>query len=312
MKYDVYGIGNPLLDINADVDDKDIAALGLDKGIMHLIDLEKRNKLSKFLKNRKIERYVAGSCPNTMRAVARLGGKSVISGKVGDDPEGRFFIESIQKLGVVSDVKSEPGITGTSTILVTPDSERTMNTFLGNCRKYSKKDVDAEKLKNSKLFYTTGYMWDTESQKEAVLYAMDIAKNNNVKVVFSLADPFLVKRNREDFVGIIKKYVDLVISNEEEARNMTGKDTAEGIKRLNELSESVIITLGRKGSIVADSGKICELKAFPVEPVDTTGAGDIYAAGVLYGLSKGMSLKDSAQLGGLYASWIVTQKGVRL
>jgi sugar/nucleoside kinase (ribokinase family) len=312
MTYDVYGIENPLVDINVKVNDSDIKSLGLTKGIMHLIDEKQRNKLFEFFAGRKINRYPAGSCANTMMGIARLGGKAVFSGKVGNDNEGEFYHEAIKKTGVISDIKSEAGLTGTSIILVTPDSERTMNTFLGNCRKYSKKDVNTEILSNSRILYSTGYMWDTDSQKQAALFAFETAKNKGVKIAFSLADPFLVKRNKEDFLEIIKKYADLVISNEEEACSLVGGSVTESLNKLRSLCDNVIITLGKNGSMVADKSDIHRINAFRANCIDTTGAGDLYAAGVLYGLCRNMSLKDSANLGNLFASWIVTQEGVKL
>ena len=311
MKYDVYGIGNPLVDINTNITDRDLEYLGLNKGIMHLIDLEKRNRLFEFLKGKKVERYAAGSCANTIMGVSKLGGRAVFWGKIGEDAEGVFYNKAIGEAGVISDVKSESGLTGTSTILVTPDSERTMNTYLGNCRKYSVRDVDAEKLSGSRIFYTTGYMWDSDSQKQAALHAFEIAKKKGIKIVFGLGDPFLVKRNRDDFLNIIKEYADVVIANEEEARFLTGKDTEAGIRELKKICSSVIITLGKNGSVAADSKKTHHMAAFRATVVDTTGAGDMYAAGVLYGLSRNMELRDCAQLGNLMASWIVTQVGVR-
>jgi sugar/nucleoside kinase (ribokinase family) len=187
-----------------------------------------------------------------------------------------------------------------------------MNTFLGNCRKYSKKDVNTELLSNSEILYTTGYMWDTDSQKEAALFAFETAKKNNVKIAFSLADPFLVKRNKSDFLDIVKKYADIVISNEEEACTLAGKSVKESLKKLSSLCSSVIITLGKNGSMVGEKGSIHMLDAFRANCVDTTGAGDVYAAGVLYGLCRKMSLKDSANLGSLFASWIVAQEGVKI
>jgi len=182
-----------------------------------------------------------------------------------------------------------------------------MNTFLGSCRKYSKLDLNEEHLVKSKIFYTTGYMWDTDSQKQAAIHAFKIAKKNNILIVFNLADPLVVKRNCSEFQELISAYVDIVISNEEEAEALTGKEDS-----IRFFKKSAIITKGSEGSLVSEGNHYHKIDAFLVNAVDSTGAGDMYAAGVLYGLSRNLSIVDAARIGSLYASWIVTQVGVRI
>ncbi|MFH0875012.1 MAG: adenosine kinase [archaeon] len=305
MNYDVYGIGNPLMDINVFASDSDIAALGLVKGSMNLIDLNKKKSINSYIKNKglKTVMYPAGDCPNTIMGVAALGGTAVLGGKVGIDSESEVYIKQIKELGVYSDIKKGEGLTGSSNIFVTPDSQRTMATFLGNCQKFSKADVDEEIIKNTKFLYVTGYMWDTISQKEATLIAFSLAKKYNVKVVFNLADHFLVKRNIDAFPEIIKKNVDILIANNLEAKEISGE------LNLSELCKINIITYGENGSILTDNSKKEKISAYPVNAKDTTGAGDMYAAGFLFGLSKGYSLKDAATLGSYFASRIVQKNG---
>lgn len=312
MKNDVYGIGNPLVDINVKITEEELTSLNIEKGVMHLIDEEKVVEIQKFLENKEVTRYPAGSCANTIMGIARLGGKVAYSGKLGNDDNGKNYEDSIKKLNVNSFLSSEEGITGSSTIFVTPDSQRTMNTYLGNCRKFSKNDVDQSMILNSKFLYLAGYMWDTDLQKKAAIFAMSIAKKNNIKIAFNLADPFLVNRNKDDFLKLIDEYVNILISNDEEATSLMNADVENALNLLNKKCELVVITRGKEGSIASFNKEIFNIDAFNVEPIDTTGAGDMFAAGLLYGLSRNMSLRDSMQLGSFYASWIVSRWGVRL
>ncbi|MFH2020029.1 MAG: adenosine kinase [archaeon] len=312
MKNDVYGIGNPLIDINVKITDEELSSLNIEKGIMHLIDEDKAKIIQKFLENKKPTKYPAGSCANTIMGIARLGGIVSYGGKLGSDDNAKIYEKALKNCHVISSLSFDEGITGSSTIFVTPDGERTMNTFLGNCQKFSKSDVDTELILNSKYLYLTGYMWDTKNQKEAALFAMDFAKKNNVKIAFNLADPFLVNRNKNDFLDLISRYVDLIIANEEEAKTLFDTDAIEALSLLGKKCDIAVITRGNKGSIAAHKDSIIKMGAFKVDPVDSTGAGDMFAAGLLYGICKNMTIADSMQLGSFFASWIVSRWGVRL
>ena len=216
MEPKVYGIGNPLIDIVISSTDKDLKNLELNKGVMHLVDENRQSEIIQYFKKFTPQYFPGGSAPNTLLACAGLGTPSLIAGKIGHDEFGDIYQEQADKYGVVSGLVRGDGPTGSSIILVTPDGERTMNTHLGMCRKFSVNDIETKKLSESNFFYFTGYMWDTESQKSAIKSAIDIAQNNNTKIVFDVADPFVVERNKEEFLEMITNDVDMVFANQSE------------------------------------------------------------------------------------------------
>ncbi|MBT4351231.1 adenosine kinase [archaeon] len=312
MKYDVYGIGNPIIDLTIKVTDSDIESLGLDKGTMHLIDENRRSEILNFLKDKEVQSFPAGSCPNTIMGLSSLGSNSIINGRIGNGNLSKQYINEIEGINVISRLKSSEGVTGTSIILITPDSQRTMNTFLGNCRKFSKEDIDIEAIKESKFLYFTGYMWDTDSQKEACNYAMKIAKENGVKFVFNLADPNLVLRNKDELFNFILDKVDFLISNEEEIIALMGEDYESAIKDLENKITGIVVTMGENGSKIKHKGSTHLVDSFKVSAVDSTGAGDMYTSGFLYGMSLGIPVENAAKIGSYFASKIVSQLGTKI
>jgi sugar/nucleoside kinase (ribokinase family) len=311
-KLDIYSIGNILIDILANVEDRDIQDLSLDKGIMKLVDDEERNRILSFLENRDYEYNCGGSAPNTVITLAGLGINAGLSGKVGNDDLGLKYINRLEELGVRSYVSQEQGNTGTSIILITPDSERTMNTSLCINREYSIKNINLDAVKEADYFYFTGYMWDTESQKEALLEVINEARKDNTKIVFDLADPFAVNRSRDDFLSMIHHHYDIVFANRDEAKILFNNEKVEdSVKELANLCDIAIVKDGSNGSYVASEGMVWKIPVYKVNAVDSTGAGDTYAAGFLYGLAQGFSLERA----GLFASWlaaqIVTVKGAQ-
>ena len=311
-KLSIFSIGNILIDILADVTDGEIASLNLDKGIMKLVEDDERHRILDFLKDRDCEYNCGGSAPNTVITLAGLGVSCGLSGKVGSDDLGEKYIKRLEELGVRSYVSHNQGHTGTSIILITPDSERTMNTSLAINREYSLAELNSEAVTEADYFYFTGYMWDTDSQKEALLEAINDARMGGTKIAFDLADPFAVGRSREDFLNMIHHHYDIVFANSEEARLLFDSDTVEeSVGKLAHLCEIAIVKDGSRGSYVASGGEVWKIPVFKVDAVDSTGAGDTYAAGFLYGLSQGFSLEKA----GLFASWlasrIVTVKGAQ-
>jgi sugar/nucleoside kinase (ribokinase family) len=303
-KLRIFGIGNILIDILANVSDNDIESLNLDKGIMKLVDKEERKRLLSFLENRTCQYHCGGSAPNTIITLAGLEVPCGLSGMIGDDDLGELYIKRLKEQGVKSYVNRGKGYTGTSIILITPDSERTMNTNLGINRSFSQSEVDRAAVKEADYFYFTGYMWDTDSQKEALLEAINEARIGKTKIVFDLADPFAVNRSREDFINMIHHHYDIVFANREEAKLLFKSDSVEeSVEKLAHLCEIAVVKDGGNGSYVASKGKIWKIPVFKVKAVDSTGAGDTYAAGFLYGLSQGFSLEKS----GLFASWLASR-----
>ena len=212
----IFGIGNPLIDVVINVEDKDLKTLGVDKGIMHLVDENRQKEIMSYFKNMSPIYHPGGSAPNTLVACAGLEITGVISGKIGNDKFGEIYKAQVEKYGIISRLVIGDGPTGSSIILVTPDGERTMNTHLGMCQDFSIADIDESLLAKADIFYFTGYMWDTDSQKSAIKYALSIAKENKIKVIFDVADPFAVQRYRDAFLTLIEEEADVVFANQAE------------------------------------------------------------------------------------------------
>jgi sugar/nucleoside kinase (ribokinase family) len=309
---DIYGIGNPLIDIVARVSDEDLLSLGLDRGIMRLIDEEERAKIVAFLESKEKSYSCGGSCPNTMIALASFGVHTCIAGKVGNDEYAQIYRDQVAQLPIESRLKTGRGPTGSSIILVTPDSERTMNTYLGVNRQFGPEDVDEGLAADCRYFYFTGYMWDTELQKEAILKAIEIAEKNGRVVVFDVADPFAVNRNRQEFLDLVRNHVSITFANREEAHLLFDTtDTAESARELSRLCDIAVVKNGARGSYIMRGDSLIDVPACDAEPVDTTGAGDMYAAGFLYGLTQELSLRDSGLCASYVASRIIVQHGAQ-
>jgi len=312
MRYDIFGLGNPLIDIILHVEDRFMAQLRLEKGSMNLVDTVRQKEiLDKAAGNPKTT-TLGGSCANTMVMAAQLGAKVAYGGKIGNDDLGIDYEHQLIRSGVDSYLAKGAGVTGSTIILVNPDAERTMNTHLGMCTSFSKDDLCPDGIRDSHYLYVTGYLWDTPVQQEAVIAALEIAKSANVRIAFSLSDFFCVERHKDKFQLLIDDYVDILFCNEQEAGFMTGENLAE--KQLQKLSESVshvVLTMGKKGSMIQSQGRATQIDPIPIEAVDTTGAGDSYAAGYLYGITQGYDIKKSGRLGAFCAATIVSQIGPR-
>ena len=309
----IFGIGNPLIDIVILVNDNDIISLGLNKGTMELVELKQQKEILQYFKDSKLKFCPGGSAPNTIIACAGLGISSMISGKIGADKFGDTYLRQVENYGVLSSlIQDDSGSTGTSVILVTADGERTMVTNLGICREYSSGDIDKAELVKSSFLYFTGYMWDTISQKKAIRAAIEIAKENKIIIAFDVADPFAVQRNKVEFLDIIKNDIDIVFANEVELSLLfDSNDTHKSINQLMEYVKSGGIKLGKKGSIVFEGEKKYKIKARSIKPKDTTGAGDMYAAGFLSSLSRCNDYKLAGELGVALAEEIIQIQGAQ-
>ena len=317
MVYDVCGMGNPLVDVLYQVHDSFLEENGLNRGIMHLIDKKRKDELLRLVQdpNRTVE--VGGSCPNTISTLALLGARVALTGKIGNDEHGRTFEQKILEKGIASYLRSDTQDTGVCTILITPDKERTMNTYLGACREYSVEDLPEDMIQQSRFFYVTGYMWDTKKQKEAVSYAFEVAKKHGVKIVFDLADPFAVERHREDFLRLIERAADIVFANAEEAhllydaKGVSRPDVSEVTKFLGKHSSIAVVKNGADDTHICSEGKLIKVSSFKTEVQDTTGAGDNFAAGFLYGLIGGFPLKDCGRFASFVASKTIEKIGAQ-
>ncbi len=310
----VYGIGNPLIDVLAHASEQDIAALELEKGTMTLIDSERGNTILQHIGDREKQYSCGGSAPNTMITLAALGIDTALAGMVGSDDLGDIYIKRLESKQVLSDLEVVPGgDTGSCIVLVTPDYERTMSTRLGVCQEFGPEHVKHDRIAAADYFYFTGYMWDTDSQKEAIKAAIATARKNGTKVAFDVADPFCVERHRADFHDLIENHVDVLLANRDEARLLLGFDDPE--RASAELARKNVIAAVKncaEGSCITDKNdKTCLIDAFNVEAVDSTGAGDNYAAGFLYGLINDYSIADSGKLASYIAAQVVCQTGAQ-
>ena len=312
MQYDVFGIGNPLIDILIRTDDAMLDRLGLSKGSMNLVDIERQRYILDRHGSRDRVTALGGSCPNTMVMISQLGASSALCGKIGDDAFGDEYERQLLDSGVDSYLNRTSGATGSTVILVTADADRTMNTHLGACRYLSKEDVNLEAIGSSEYLYVTGYQWDTPIQKEAVTTALESAKSCGVKIALSLSDLFCIDKHKDDFRYLLEKYVDLVFCNEQEAQRMTDRETPENqIAALSEIVGHVVVTLGKNGSLVSQNGKAKKIEPFAVRTMDTTGAGDAYAAGYLYALTRNYSVAEAGRLASCCAAVVVGIEGPR-
>lgn len=312
-QFDVYGVGNALVDIQARVDDAVIDSLQLDKGIMKLVDGTEQAAVLSMMSGLSLHRCAGGSAANTVVALADFGGSAAFVGKVGDDETGRFFLEEMRELGIAVEVQPAATQTGTCAVLITADAQRTMLTHLGAATTLTADDVDEAAIRAAKYVYIEGYLLTGETTKAAAYRAIELAKSNQTKVAFTASDPFLVNLIRDEIWELITGPVDLFFCNQQEAVSLTGlSDPIACASQIHEHAENVALTLGEKGSIVMHGGESYPIEGVQVDAIDTTGAGDMYAGGLLYGITNGMSWRQAGHLASQAAARIVAQMGARL
>ena len=310
---DIVGVGNAIVDVLTTTDDSLLEDLSFNKGSMTLIDENKAEELYEMTSNR-IQRS-GGSVANSLACVAQLGGKTAFIGRVRDDKLGEIFTEEISTTGTI--FKTPPSLVGPSTarclIFVTPDAQRTMCTYLGASVLLEPKDIDLSVVKEAKILYLEGYLWDNPAAKNAFIKAAEIAKNAGRKVALSLSDSFCVNRHRESFIKLVENYIDILFANEDEITTLYKTSSLNSaLKKLKKKCDLAAITIGKKGSILISDGKEINIDPFIFgKAIDTTGAGDLYAGGFLKGLADGLKPEISAKIGSICAGQIVTQLGSR-
>ena len=314
----VYGIGNPLVDVSVSVNNNDIEALDLAKGTMNLIDTEKRRQILEHIGDRPVIYGCGGSAPNTMIALSALGISTALGGSIADDRLGKIYHDRLAETGVRNCMAVNGRETGTSIILVTPDGERTMCTFLGACMAFSKADVLPDVAASARWLHFTGYMFDTESQQNAVEHAIHTIKASGGRVSFDCADPFAVDRHRDRMVSLIPADVDLLFANQAEAETLTGEsDPEKAAGLLAEQTDIVAVKDGKNGSIVAcrsrpqGTGRVVRIAAYPANLVDSNGAGDTYAAAFLSVLIEGGDMEQAGDLASFLSAKIVERSGAQ-
>ena len=315
-KYDVYAIGNALVDMEFEVNDSFFSSHKIDKGLMTLVDEERQNYLLNALGPGAKKRQCGGSAANTIIAVSQFGAQGFYSCKVAADDTGDFYLNDLVESGVDSNLKSqkrENGVTGKCLVLITPDAERTMNTFLGITGSLSKTEVDADAIKNSKYLYMEGYLVASPSGKEAAIHAREIAHAAGVKTALTFSDVNMVKFFKDGLVEMIGPGLDLLFCNESEAMAYVGTDSLmEAREALKKVAKNFVITLGENGAMIWDGVTFIDIEPYKVKAIDSNGAGDMYAGAFLYAVSQGHTCASAGKLASMAASKVVGQFGPRL
>ena len=314
MSFDVYGVGNAIMDLQVQCDDAFLSANKIEKGLMTLTEPADQQQILKALSGQNIHYCSGGSAANTIVGIADLGGHVAYAGKPGIDNFGRRYSEEMRNLGIDLDTTpATDGDTGNCVVLITPDAQRTMLTHLGASVSLCEADINEEKIKASSFVYIEGYLFAGASTKAAALKAIELAKLHGVKVALTISDPFIVDIAGDELKQLIVTSVDLLFCNEIEAKALTGHDDViEAAEALHRHCGNVALTLGKNGSIIMHQNEAIAIEGIEVEAVDTTGAGDMYAAGVLHGITHGLDWKSAGHLGSHAAAQIVAQLGARL
>jgi len=313
-RLDVLAIGNAIVDVIADADDRFLEEQGLTKGMMRLIDEREAERLYAAMgPGRELS---GGSAGNTAAGLAALGCKAGFIGQVADDQLGNIYQHDIKSLGVdfIVPARADVGATARSLILVTPDAQRTMNTFLGAAQMLDKSDIDPAEVGEAAIVYLEGYLWDPPAPRAAMEKAIDAAHAAGRKVAFTLSDTFCVDRHRDGFWQLIRDgKIDILFANEAEAAAMEEENDVErAIDLLAREVPMLVVTRSEAGATAIAGGERADVPAQPIERlVDTTGAGDLFAAGFLAGQARGLGLKDSLTLGAIAAAEVIQHYGAR-
>ncbi len=319
MKYDVYGIGNALVDMEFKVSDDFFTENNIEKGMMTLVEEDRQATLINALHSEQsdeIKRQCGGSAANSIIAVSQFGGNSFYSFKIANDETGHFYLDDMKENGVgtknTKDTLPE-GTTGKCMVMVTPDAERTMNTYLGITASLSPEQVDTDALINSKWVYIEGYLVTSETGMQAALEVIKTAKANGVKTSYTMSDPNMVKFFRENIMKIIGDGIDLLFCNEQEALEFTNtQDVLLAREELKKFANSFVITQGKNGAVIWDGTMFIDIEPHVVQALDSNGAGDMYAGAFLYGITNGMNYAGAGALASLASSKVVEQYGPRL
>ena len=314
MNKKILGIGNAIVDVLAKVDDEFLKKNNLTKGSMKLIN---QSEFEDLKKNIKIEKIVAGgSVANTMAGIAHLRGNPSFIGKINSDNFGEIYRKSLQDINVNFSYleKNEDLSTGASIILITPDSERTMCTYLGISSHLSANDINENNIINHELIFLEGYLWDKGISEQMFKHAIGIAKKNKIKIAMSLSDIFCVTRHKQDFNNLLKNDLDILIGNENEINELANKkNLLDSINKLKELNKLIVITRSENGSMAIKNNEIVNCNSIKVNKVlDLTGAGDLFAAGFLKEYLDKSDIKKCLETGSILASEIIQKIGARL
>ena len=315
-KYDVYGIGNALVDTEFEVEESFFTEHKVEKGLMTLVDDARQEYLVNIINTERIKKQSGGSAANTVIAVNQFGGKSFYSCKVANDDYGQFYMNDLKASGIHTNLNGADlpdGTTGKCLVMVTPDADRTMNTFLGISSTLDVNVLVEEALAESEYLYLEGYLVTSDQGVDAMVQAKAMANKHGVKTSITLSDPSIVEFFRPNFEKVIGSGVDLLFCNEDEALKFTKTDNLlEAREKLKFVAKTFAITLGKNGASIFDGDTFINIESFPVQAIDTNGAGDMFAGAFLAAITKGNSYAHAGKIASMAASKVVSKFGPRL
>jgi sugar/nucleoside kinase (ribokinase family) len=322
MELDVYALGNALVDIQVQVEDSLLTELGLEKGNRYLTEHSRQEEILRRLlgsdsldgarKAGKLQTAAGGSAANTMYGISQLGGRAGFCGKIANDGLGAIYAEHMRQSSVVFKENKGQGMTGTCVVLISDDAQRTMLTCLGVSGEIHYEDIDEELLRHSRYIYLEGYLFESEYAARTMLRAVAVARKNGVRIALAASDALCIVRHQDLFLQIIQNDVDLLFANAREAQALSRTNNNEAALRvLSGWCEGVAVTDGEHGSMVSFNGEVTKITPNRVSAVDTTGAGDAYAAGLLYGIISGRTIRESGMIASFFSAKVVAQIGPR-
>ena len=316
-KYHIYGLGAALVDTEIEVSDRDLQNYNIDKGVMTLVDEERQQELITHLADHLAtsRRASGGSAANTIIAASYFGADNFYSCKVANDDNGQFYLDDMKAAGVElpSGINQNEGVTGKCLVMITPDAERTMNTFLGISETVSTQELHQPAVESSQYVYIEGYLATSKTGKQAAIQLRNWAETHNVKTSISLSDPAIVEFFRNDLQEMIGKGVDLLFCNKAEALAFTNSKTLrQAVDGLKQVADQFAITLGNKGALLYDGQKYLKISSCKVNAIDTNGAGDMFAGAFLYAITHGYSYRQAGNLASAAAAQVVRQFGPRV
>lgn len=315
--FHIYGIGAALVDTEIEVEDRFLADAGIAKGNMTLVDEARQHELVELLQGHLVasKRASGGSAANSIIGASYFGASTFYSCKVAGDDNGNFYLDDLQRAGVASNFHAtkEPGITGKCLVMITPDAERTMNTFLGISATLSETDINYEALKQSEFLYIEGYLVTSDTGRAAAIKAREFAQRHGIKTAISFSDPGMVQFFRDGLEQMVGEHIDLAFCNEQEALSWANTtDLQQAVTVLKKRASRFAITLGSKGALVWDGAREIKIAPHPVKAIDTNGAGDMFAGAFLYAITAGHDCETAGKLASRAAAEVVANYGPRL